>query len=265
MRIGLTYLPLVTVCISLACTAAPTLDDLYAQQTVLQQVEQDYKRRSGSLSAGEADDYQAYITGLRDRLMQDCNAVRSSGTELPADIECPGSAAAGLAPVRKGSTRAATRGEQTDSLDAELEAGLGDYDDLLLTEQARVKAEKPRSDVGDGGGDGFSGGAEGETGGETDSAGATGGGQTADARATETGQTTTDGSEGQQTGAGGQQTGVGGQQTGTGGQPADIPDGDDDDVVARQLRKAAEQETDPELKKKLWEEYRKYKQGTGSQ
>jgi hypothetical protein len=33
-------------------------------------------------------------------------------------------------------------------------------------------------------------------------------------------------------------------------------------VVARQLRKAAEQETDPELKKKLWEEYRKYKQGT---
>jgi hypothetical protein len=33
-------------------------------------------------------------------------------------------------------------------------------------------------------------------------------------------------------------------------------------VVARQLREAAEKETDPELKKKLWEEYRKYKQGT---
>ena len=35
----------------------------------------------------------------------------------------------------------------------------------------------------------------------------------------------------------------------------------DDDVVARQLREAAEKETDPELKKKLWEEYRKYKEG----
>jgi hypothetical protein len=35
----------------------------------------------------------------------------------------------------------------------------------------------------------------------------------------------------------------------------------DDDVVARQLREAAENETDPELKKKLWEEYRKYKEG----
>jgi hypothetical protein len=32
-------------------------------------------------------------------------------------------------------------------------------------------------------------------------------------------------------------------------------------VVARQLREAAEKETDPALKKKLWEEYRKYKKG----
>ncbi len=37
----------------------------------------------------------------------------------------------------------------------------------------------------------------------------------------------------------------------------------DDDIVARQLREAAENETDPELKEKLWQEYRKYKQGGG--
>ncbi|GAA5318747.1 MAG: hypothetical protein Aseana_08100 [Candidatus Pelagadaptatus aseana] len=41
--------------------------------------------------------------------------------------------------------------------------------------------------------------------------------------------------------------------------PADIPDGSDDDVVARQIREAAEQETDPVLREKLWEEYRQYK------
>ncbi len=35
----------------------------------------------------------------------------------------------------------------------------------------------------------------------------------------------------------------------------------DDDIVARQLREAAEKEKDPALKKKLWEEYRKYKEG----
>ena len=33
----------------------------------------------------------------------------------------------------------------------------------------------------------------------------------------------------------------------------------DDDIVARQLREAAEKETDPELKEKLWKEYEAYK------
>jgi len=33
----------------------------------------------------------------------------------------------------------------------------------------------------------------------------------------------------------------------------------DDDIVARQLREAAEEETDPEFRKKLWKEYEQYK------
>lgn len=41
--------------------------------------------------------------------------------------------------------------------------------------------------------------------------------------------------------------------------PKDIPDGRDDDVVARQLREAAERETDPALRERLWKEYRDYK------
>ena len=40
--------------------------------------------------------------------------------------------------------------------------------------------------------------------------------------------------------------------------PPDIPKGDDDDVVARQLREAAMMEKDPVLRRKLWNEYRKY-------
>jgi hypothetical protein len=43
------------------------------------------------------------------------------------------------------------------------------------------------------------------------------------------------------------------------GQPRES--GQDDDVVARQLREAAEKETDPELKEKLWKEYEEYKKG----
>lgn len=37
--------------------------------------------------------------------------------------------------------------------------------------------------------------------------------------------------------------------------------GSDNDIVARRLRKAAEQETDPALKAKLWKEYAQYEQG----
>ncbi len=44
--------------------------------------------------------------------------------------------------------------------------------------------------------------------------------------------------------------------------PDDIGDGQDDDIIARQLREAAIAEADPALQEKLWEEYRRYKQGT---
>ena len=40
--------------------------------------------------------------------------------------------------------------------------------------------------------------------------------------------------------------------------PEDIPSGRDDDVVARQLREAAMNEPDPELREALWDEYRNY-------
>jgi hypothetical protein len=45
-------------------------------------------------------------------------------------------------------------------------------------------------------------------------------------------------------------------ETKTGQGPASYAD---DDIVARQLREAAENETDPELKEKLWKEYHEYK------
>ncbi len=41
--------------------------------------------------------------------------------------------------------------------------------------------------------------------------------------------------------------------------PEDIPPGDDDDVVAQQIREAALAEPDPNVRARLWEDYRKYK------
>ncbi len=59
--------------------------------------------------------------------------------------------------------------------------------------------------------------------------------------------------------------GIGGRSGGAPENPAvfeapdDIPSGNDDDIVARQLREAAMREADPEVRKALWNEYRKYK------
>lgn len=41
--------------------------------------------------------------------------------------------------------------------------------------------------------------------------------------------------------------------------PEDIPSADNDSVLEAQIRQAAIDETDPELKKRLWNEYRRYK------
>ena len=41
--------------------------------------------------------------------------------------------------------------------------------------------------------------------------------------------------------------------------PDDIPPADNDSVLEAQIRQAAINETDPEIKAKLWDEYRRYK------
>ena len=56
--------------------------------------------------------------------------------------------------------------------------------------------------------------------------------------------------------------GINGNPSGNGAPAYGIPDGNDDDIVARRLRKAAQQETDPELKDRLWKEYVEYKNNT---
>jgi len=105
------------------------------------------------------------------------------------------------------------------------------------------------SESGKGGGDKGAGGKQGQgAGGASGTGGESGQGQGS--------------GKGGRTGGGG---GYGGGELGGNGPntaPADIPDGRDDDVVARQLREAATAETDPELREKLWQEYRNYKKGS---
>jgi len=218
------------------------------------------RRESGGLIGEEATDYAAWVAGLQRRVFEDCAAVVRSGVPFPDDLPCPV-----IVPPMTQSADDEPQFEQTQeeriaALDAELLEGLGEYDEKLLQEQERVEAATPNNnEAGGGGGDG-DGDGDGGSGGSSD------GGSDGQNTAAEEGEKA-DGSESAALG-GQQQTGIRssgggpGNMEGIPGQPEDIPDGSDDDIVARQLREAAQKETDPELKKKLWEEYRKYKQGT---
>lgn len=232
------------------------VDQLRTDYAAMVSAEHEYRaqRERGALNEREADEYAAYVARLYRRVAEDCRSVQQAGISLPADVVCPTLVAV---PMPAGIELATeqTRGEVTGALDAELMAGLGEFDEMLLREQERVKASAPRTDTGNGGGGGASGG-DTEGGSGDAGEGMQTEGEAAVKRAADGG--TTGGGRG----GGAAPPGSWNRPGGSGGQPEDIPDGSDDDVVARQLREAAEKETDPELKKKLWEEYRKYKQGT---
>ena len=228
--------------------------------------EDDYRaqREFNGLSGAEATDYAAYVASLQRRVFEGCRAVRNSGATPPEDVPCPV-----FIPTETKSADIAmqaerTAQEQVAALDEMLMAGLGEYDERLLREQERIKAAAPNtnSDSGGGGGNGDGdGGGEGGGGdqgeGDSDSDGEANGQGGMAGNSRETGTT-----GGQREGGAVDSSGRSGEGGSESEQPPDVGDGSDDDVVARQLREAAENETDPELKEKLWEEYRRYKRGT---
>jgi len=226
--------------------------------------EDDYRaqRELNGLSGAEATDYAAYVARLQRRVFEGCRAVRNSGATPPEDVPCPVFIPTETKPADIAMQAERTAEEQVAALDEMLMAGLGEYDERLLREQERIKAAAPNtnSDSGGGGGDG-DGGGEGGGGnqgeGDSNSDGEANGQGGMAGNSQETGTT-----GGQRQGGAVDNSGRSGEDGSESEQPPDVGDGSDDDVVARQLREAAEKETDPELKEKLWEEYRRYKRGT---
>lgn len=144
----------------------------------------------------------------------------------------PGSSADGASGPMTAQERAAV-------LAGTLDAGYEDFDGFILEERARAQAQAnaTRGLGGTGGSNGV-----GQAGGPA--------GPVI--------------SSGRNTGSGVGATGIPGSNANSSNTqvsfpaPEDIPTGRDDDVVARQLREAAMKEPDPELREKLWDEYRKY-------
>jgi hypothetical protein len=255
-----------------------TIAQLRLDHAALRAAEDDYRdqREFSGLDGTDAADYAAYIAGLQRRVFEDCQAVVETGSPVPEDLPCPLVIPSVSRSAEIATQREQTPDEQIAALDAMLSAGLGEFDEKLLREQERIKAATPNDNSGDGGaGEGGPGDGDGEGDGEG-SAGEGSEGEGSEGEGSE-GDTGADGrNTGGRSGNPGEtedgqgQPGRGPDDGSTGSgeagndsdEPSDIPDGSDDDVVARQLREAAERETDPELKAKLWEEYRRYKRGT---
>lgn len=151
----------------------------------------------------------------------------------------------------------ATDAEEIAALENKLGGSLAEFDQLLLDEarRARVRAPDGRS--------GSPGGPDGATFAGKTSQGSGARSSTPGGKATGNGSATPQQPASEARSPGGRIEGVSSGPAGTAAvAPPDVGNGSDDDVVARQIRKAAESEPDPELRKKLWEEYRKYKLGT---
>ncbi len=234
-------------------------EHILASYARLQSAENDFQRHHllGQLSTIEELDYRAYITRLRKKFHQDCvELVQADIAALNGQAPCPSVLPKDLGVVVIDQQHERTRSEHTTILANELDTALGEFDDMLLREQERVKAATPPSAASMAGGE--------QSGGRAGATAATAegeSGETPSATAVTGSATTSSGIEVDGDSSPSREAGIHGQQQ-VSGAPSDIPDGSDDDVVARQLREAAEKETDPELKKRLWEEYRKYKQGT---
>jgi len=133
-----------------------------------------------------------------------------------------------------------TAAEQVAVLDRRLETSTGDFDALILEEQRkqrerdRARSQRPTEESAESA-NGIPGRNPYEEGG-LEGGNSTGGGMGGIARA-----------------------GTPPQNPAKYEPPGDIPQGNDDDVVARQLREAAMREPDPEVRERLWNEYRRYK------
>lgn len=203
------------------------------------------------------DDYLAHVRDLVERNRKRVKTLEHAVEAMPdtsAAIESGG----------VGAATAATNAEEVAALDAKLSGSLADFDQLLLEEarKARARAPSRASAHASGAGSNGAGSNGGGTGDGAQKARGNGSGTAGETHTSEASENPAPSG----TGPGSPGGRINGSDPGTPGAtaavPPDVGDGSDDDIVARQIRRAAEAETDPELRAKLWDEYRKYKEGT---
>ena len=228
--------------------------------------------RTLPLSKNEISDYKDFIVFLNTRIANYCLELADpQHIQTLQELPCP--SVYGTMVTEEASTPteditaysgspeappSRTRAEISEDLDDALLSALGKFDEMLLKEEEKVAERFPsQREVANGGG---ASGTSRDKGSEKQAGGTETEGDpsaTSSDGASREGSETPDSSSSAQAGAG---QGTSTTEHAPYGVPGGtLPPPEDDDIVARQLREAAEKETDPELKKKLWEEYWKYK------
>lgn len=223
-------------------------------------------KQSGNADPDDLKNYEIYLSRVQSMVAEHQKIVDEMESALAryhGAEKADGGAEAAMAPEQEAG--------DLNTLDRKLGDSLSEFDEMLLKEMDEIRekserrmstlAEEAASAAGKIGADGGESGAASEG-----SSAAEGGGEVASEKGRQdSGQSESGGSYGNVPVTEGPVAGGSagsGTVSGKGSQPSESEQ--DDDIVARQLREAAEKETDPELKKKLWKEYEDYKKA-GSQ
>ena len=217
-------------------------------------------KASGKASPEVVTAYETYLARVQDMVVENQNLVARMETAYSAH-QTPSHAA--TAPVP-----GAEPEDRVKALDRQFNESLAAFDEMLLRELRILQAASARRMKGLAEAAAEAGRQAGEKGrgaaGEKDPSAEGAEGSAPEATKGEkagagSDQAKTSGSGKSGEAAGASQEAGGWGSGGTGAPPSTYTPSADDDIVARQLREAAERETDPELKAKLWKEYEEYK------
>jgi len=217
--------------------------------------------------------YETYLARVQEIVDENQKALAQMEAAYSAHQARSQVAAAGTSAMPGATPPSAGSGEdpadRLKALDRQFNESIAGFDEMLLKELRLIQAASAKRmqglseaaagagrQAGEKGG-GASSAEKGSTA-ETEGSGTEGGGSEKGGAGTEQAKTSEGrGKPGDAAGAG---QGAGGWGSGgTGVPPGSYTPSSDDDIVARQLREAAEKETDPQLKAKLWKEYEEYK------
>ena len=213
-------------------------------------------RRKKKTSDGDLEEFASFVAELRRKMLENCQVFRQLGGDpegLGFDCVLPKEMPASWQELPQSPKTVRTEQEKMATLESTLSESLSDFDTKLQEKQESLRGQSKSQ----------------SSGGYASNQGVTGAG--GGYRSSQAGVVAIPGgSQGYSGGAGtvprptepGAGPGVEKQVTRQISRSkviSSLGDGNDDDVVARQLREAAQGESDPILRQKLWDEYQKYR------